>query len=405
MKFVTVSRSRDIPERFTTIRQQSNNKMGPINMRYSMLKASAVAGLLLGSLAGAHAATVTNLTPITPVANSTSTSALAINDNGIIAGGWIDSNNIEHAFYGPPDGSNYTSFDYGDPGNNGYGTEARAINNKSIITGYFSSSTLNCSTATCEFERNAAGKIDVITMSGTPLIGIPGGIVSSGNFVGGYYNPANNYASESYYGKNHAYISDITLPIEGAEPRGRGLSESGEVVGFYYTQNSNVASGFVLQGDTVTTFNDPHPNAVNGTILEGVNKNGVIVGFWNDKVGNPHAFALSADLSTIFEIKIPNSTYSQSFGINSSNRIVVTSDVGTFIYCDSRLHPVPKCTPASNSVNAVAEAIHVPAGAIAQYNCRGDCITYRLASSATSKHATAAQVRAFATHRPGILLP
>jgi uncharacterized membrane protein len=369
-----------------------------------MLKASAVAGLLLGSVVCAHAATVTNLTPITPVANSTSTSALAINDKGIIAGGWIDSNNIEHAFYGPPDGSNYTSFDYGDPGYNGYGTEARAINNTGVITGYFSSSTLSCSSATCELERTGAGKINVITMSGTPLLGIPGGIVSSGNFVGGYYNPANNYDSQSYYGKNHAYISDITLPIQGAETKGRGLSESGEVVGFYYPQNSNVASGFVLQGDTVTTFNDPHPNAT-GTFLEGINKNGVIVGFWDDKVGNPHAFAPNADLSTVFEIQIPNSTYSQSFGVNSSNRIVVSSDVGTFIYCDSRLHPVPKCQTNVSSVAAVAETINVPAGAVAQYKCRGDCITYRLAANAPTAHARAAKVRALEAHRPGVLLP
>jgi hypothetical protein len=223
--------------------------------------------------------------------------------------------------------------------------------------------------------------------------------------VGGYYNPANNYASTSYYGLKHAYVSDISLPISAAETKGRGLSESGEVVGFYYPPNSNVASGFALQNNTVTTFNDPHPNAVNGTFLEGVNKNGVITGFWQDKVGNPHAFALSPDLSTVYEIQIPNSTYSQSFGVNSANRIVVTSDVGTFIYCDSRLHPVPKCTPTANSVSAVAEAIHVPAGAIAQYRCRGDCITYRLASSVTSKPATPAQVRALAARRPGILLP
>ena len=152
-------------------------------------------------------------------------------------------------------------------------------------------------------------------MSGTPLIGIPGGIVSSGNFVGGYYNPANNYASTSYYGLKHAYVSDISLPISAAETKGRGLSESGEVVGFYYPPNSNVASGFALQNNTVTTFNDPHPNAVNGTFLEGVNKNGVITGFWQDKVGNPHAFALVPDFSTVYEIQIPNSTYSQSFGV------------------------------------------------------------------------------------------
>jgi hypothetical protein len=238
-------------------------------MRYSLLKASAVAGLLLGSMAGAHAAIVTSLTPIAnvPGTGPNGTGALGINDSGIIAGGWWDTNNVQHGFYGPPDGSNYTSFDDGT-----LGTEARSINNKGELTGYFYSSTLSCSVGQCEFERTVAGKNSTVTMSGTPLTGIAQGIDSAGEFVGGYQTAGGQ--GNAYYGKSHLYQSDITLPFPVAYIAARGLNDNGDVVGFFITADGSALSGFVIQGSTVTVVNDPRVNAVNGTYLEGINKKG-----------------------------------------------------------------------------------------------------------------------------------
>jgi hypothetical protein len=370
-------------------------------MRYTLLKATAAALLLLGSMAGAQAATVTSLTPIAnvPGTGANGTGVLGINDSGIVAGGWYDTNSVEHGFFGPPDGSNYTSFDDGT-----LGTEARAINNKNLITGYFLSSTLSCSILECEFERTAAGKISTITMSGTPLTGIPGGIVASGQFVGDY-RPAGG-GHHAYYGANHVYNSDITLPFAVAATHGRGLSVSGEVVGFFTSADGTKTSGFVIQNGTVTVVNDPHPNAVNGTYLEGVNKNGYITGQWDDKTGLPHAFILTPDFSTFYEIAVPNSTYTQAFGINASNRVVVVSDPGSFIYCDSRTHASPKCTPPPAAFAPASEPIRVPSGTFAQYKCHGDCITYKLVTpGAKTAPAGTVAIRAFQLRRPGIYLP
>jgi len=384
-----------------------SNLEGDKFMRHSLLKAAAIAGLFFGTVAGAEATPVTSFTPIAPVSGSTSTGALAINDSGIVAGGWYDSNNIEHAFFGPPDGSDYTTFDDGTPGFQGAGTEARAINNGGDITGYFSSSALSCNIDLCEFERAATGKINTIAMSGTPLIGIPGGINTSGQFVGAYYNPADDYQSFGYYGDKHAYESDITLPFSTSSTKGRGLSDSGEVVGFFTSADGTTTSGFVIQDDTVTVVNDPDVKAVNGTFLEGVNKKGWIVGSWDDKAYKPHAFILSPDLTTFIEIKVPDSSYSQSFGINKSDRMVIGGATGPFIYCDSRTNPVPACTPTTDHLPAVNAPIAVPRGTFAQYKCRGDCITYKLATpGAPAAHAGVPQeLRALRTLLPGTALP
>ncbi len=371
-------------------------------MRYPLLKASAVFALLLGSLTCAQATPVTSLTPIAnvPGTGADGTHALSINDNGIVAGGWFDTNNIEHGFFGPPDGSNYTSFDDGT-----LGTEVRSINNKNLITGIFLSSTLSCEIQECEFERTSAGKINTITMSGAPLTGISGEIVASGQFVGDYLKTDSGWTG--YNGASHVYSSDVTLPFAVAVSHARGLSENGEVVGFFVSADGTKTSGYVIQGSTVTVINDPHAIAVNGTYLEGINKFGRITGQWEDKKGLTHAFILSPDLTTFIEILVPNSTYTQAFAINSSDRVVINSDTGSFIYCDSRTHPSPQCTPASGASPPLSEAIRVPAGTFARYKCRGDCMTYRVGAShsKTAPIDASAAIRAFQPSRPGIRMP
>ena len=150
--------------------------------------------------------------------------------------------------------------------------------------------------------------------------------------------------------------------------KARGLNESGEVVGLFTSADGTTISGFVIKGDTVTVIDDPRKNAVNGTNLEGVNRKRWIVGVWDDRAENLHGLILSPDLSTFYEITVPGSTSSPTFGINNSDRGVVASASGSYIHCDSRTHPAPKCQPAENSISAEATPIHVPPGTFAQYS-------------------------------------
>ncbi len=89
---------------------------------------AAVVALMAGP-----AAAKSELYQITNVPNSTSTNIFGINDSGIATGSWLDSSGVEHGYVGPPDGSNYTTFD--DPNEPGPGTEPRAINDNGYITG------------------------------------------------------------------------------------------------------------------------------------------------------------------------------------------------------------------------------------------------------------------------------
>src|SRR5215467_13396142 len=106
------------------------------------------------------------------VPDSTTTTVFSINDNNVIAGSYIGTNDgIEHSFFGPL--GNYTSFDAGTGG-----SEARGINNDGVITGFSNSQTGDTATEPA-FERKLNGTIENIMMAGQQLYGQPQGINNS----------------------------------------------------------------------------------------------------------------------------------------------------------------------------------------------------------------------------------
>src|SRR5947207_8550496 len=115
----------------------------------------------LAATAALPAAAAT-LVPVPSVPESSLTMVFAINDNDVIAGSYIGTNDgVEHSFFGPL--GNYTSFDAGTGG-----SEARGLNNKGVITGFSNSQTGNTATEPA-FKRKINGTIVNITMSGQQL--------------------------------------------------------------------------------------------------------------------------------------------------------------------------------------------------------------------------------------------
>ncbi len=70
----------------------------------------------------------------------------------------------------------------------------------------------------------------------------------------------------------------------------KGINDAGQIVGYYYDANNNV-HGFVDNGGTYTTLNDP--SAAGGTYAEGINNAGQIVGYYFDAAGAAHIFIYS----------------------------------------------------------------------------------------------------------------
>jgi uncharacterized membrane protein len=96
---------------------------------YGMATVAAAAMIAATGLV-AHAGTYI---PVPMVAGAVSEIVFSINNHNVVAGSYRDSANVEHGFFGPLDGSNWTVFDF--PGEGTTGTEARSINDHGAITG------------------------------------------------------------------------------------------------------------------------------------------------------------------------------------------------------------------------------------------------------------------------------
>src|SRR5947207_9769082 len=74
----------------------------------------------------------------------------------------------------------------------------------------------------------------------------------------------------------------------------QGINATGQIVG-YYTASVNF-HGFLLSGGTYTTLDDPLTTSF--TEAFGINASGQIVGYYRDSMGGGHGFLLSGSSYT-----------------------------------------------------------------------------------------------------------
>jgi hypothetical protein len=275
----------------------------------------------------AGAANAGSMVPVTEVPGAVqfSTSPLGLTDKGVLTGSYMGADGHSHGFVGP-DGE-YTSFDVGTNG-----TQPRAINNGGYIIGLSNADT-NPVLDGFMFEGTPSLTFTPITMGGVQMLGIPQGINEDGLFVGGYH-PASGTVSQvnGFYGLNSQYAQELTLPFPTIQIRARGINKKGVVVGLYFGSDG-ITHGFIVKNNAVTVVTYPDPTAT-GTNLEGINADGDMTGSWNDASGFSHSFILSKDLSTFTSIEPVGSADNQAWGINKSGEVVISSDIGPFIYCE-----------------------------------------------------------------------
>ncbi len=318
--------------------------------------------LSVGFLFAAGAANAGSMIPVTEVPGAVqfSTSPLGITDKGVLAGSYTGADGHSHGFVGP-DGE-YTSFDAGPNG-----TQPRAINNSSVIIGMSNADDENPVSDGVMFQASASLVFTPITMSGAQMFGIPQGIDDDGLFVGGYHPAAGSPSQvNGFYGLNAQYAQELTLPFATLQIRARGINTKGTVVGLYFGSDG-VSHGFIVNKNFVTVVTYPDPTAT-GTNLEGINAKGDMTGSWNDVNGFSHSFILSADLSTFTSIEPVGSADNQAWGIDKDGEVVITSDIGPFIYCSKG--DVGLCKPPKVKKSAKETIVRA---ALKSFACVNNC--------------------------------
>jgi hypothetical protein len=282
-------------------------------------------GLALSVLASAlwQPANSAVLVRVPSVPNSTLTTAFAFNDDDVVAGSFIGANDgVEHAFFGALDG-NYTTFDAGSGG-----SEARGISNDGTITGISNSQNGTTKTEPI-FERNPLGKLQQVTMSGQQLFGLAQGINRHDKFVGYYVNPQTS-ETQGFVGRRAKWLADVNPPTNYVFAGALGINDTNVIVGYLFAPP---LEGFILDGTNLTVVNYPSSKAT-ATILNGINNRGMVAGQWVDTGGIQHSFLYDRSSATFTDIKVKGATIVRAWAINSAGAVALSTDIGSFIWCE-----------------------------------------------------------------------
>jgi hypothetical protein len=322
-------------------------------MRKTLMAASALVGVALLASSAAEARKVTYIA-VVPPPGAASVSAFSINDNNIIAGTYTDTGGLRHGFFGPLDGSNYTTFDFAGDGTTG--TQPRAILNDGTITGIGLGGGFQFGE---EFVRTPAGKFKVLKNGKLVLDGVVQGGNDADQFAGDYVNSKG--IRTGFMGANAKYKSDIKLKLKkitSTDPR--QINNHG-VIGGSYIDSGGVQHGFVLDGKKLTTFD--YPDAIGVTAPEGINDSGVVTGLWQDSGANRHGFTYDSTTGNFTSITGPNdgSTAQEAWGINNAGLVAGDSiSTGTsWVYCPLAKK---KCPKGGEAVEVDVRSIHVAPG-------------------------------------------
>ena len=314
-------------------------------MKLSLPVVAATSALLLSG--SAHAAT---LIPVT-MPGAAATSVSGINNNNVVTGDWVDASSVEHGFCGGLGGT-YASFDY--TGNTAVGTEPRGINDSDQIVGFGPSSGTGNYVAGPEFEYNCDTQAMSTIVEGiTPLDGIAQGIDPKGEFTGDHWVlNGTTYTRLGFTGKNANWTQDFQV-FGSPRVAGRGINKGGVIVGYYGDANG-AAHGFILQNGIATRIDFPNVNELD-TYLEGINDKNVISGQWDDGVNEVQGFTYDMKTGTFTSISILGAAGEAAFGINNAGLVAVNTDAGAFIYCPLK----PNQCPAGGKNNPDGKKTHV----------------------------------------------
>lgn len=271
---------------------------------------------------GTGASVGTRLRPFPITAANISSHSININDQGAIAGNYVDSNDVSHGFVRKP-GGELDSFDApgADTRSGGFrGTFPSGINRGGTITGHFVDSkdtNLNWSRGFLRSPQGGLTTFDVPGSSFTTTLGFgtfPVSINDDGTITGHYIDakgllhgflrtPEGEFLTVDAPG-----VSSIAASGYGTFPE--SINQAGAVTG-HYTDAHNMTRGFVrTRSAEFATFDAPDAGTVAafgfGTFPTSINRAGAIAGHYMDASGAIRGFVRSSSGKlTTFEAPDP----------------------------------------------------------------------------------------------------
>lgn len=207
--------------------------------------------------------------------NSAMTQVIGVNNSLKTAGFYVDQAGVTHGF--TKQGTTYTTVDF--PGS--AFNQLLSQNDQHQAAGYYSMSTTN-STPDFPYVFDENGNVfEVITIPGAVGGAQATGINNSGQVCGFYIDSK---------GVNHGFYLNLgtlkTLNYPGSTfTQALGLNNVNEIVGTY-TDKGGAGHGFIYNTSTSTWQSVDDPNGIGSTVVNGINDNHQIVGFWGTAPDN-----------------------------------------------------------------------------------------------------------------------
>ena len=257
------------------------------------------------------------------------TNPTAINDLGVVAGNYWDTNGVPHGFIRNPDGK-FTTFDV--PGSSG--TSPRAVDLEGSVVGFYTDANFSFHA----FLRTRDGKFTTWIGPGACTDNGANGcfgsgasnINASGTVAGGFEDNSGNFVHHSFVRTPDGKLETFDIPGAGTGSYqgtgcpgcNLGLNQVGAVAGIYSDANS-VNHGFLRSRDgKVTTFDAPDagtdPFEGTGCFSDcpvSLNDWGAITGIYIDASFVYHGYLRSPG-GKIVTVDPDGSTFTFSDGIN-----------------------------------------------------------------------------------------
>ncbi len=142
--------------------------------------------------------------------------------------------------------------------------------------------------------------------------------VNNNDVAAGFYVDASGNSQGYLYNIGTMVFTPIVLPLSfnATMTTATGVNNAGDVSGFYTDAAGNV-HGFLDNGGTFTSFDDPNGNGTNTQFL-GLNNNGLVAGSYVDAAGVTHGLVYNSLLNTFLTIDDPNSSATPAFDVSGT---------------------------------------------------------------------------------------
>ena len=205
----------------------------------------------------------------------------------------------------------FTNFD--GPTDFTQGTTVNGINNLGQVVGFSTAA----NGAFNNFIRNDDGSLTPVTFANSAEA-MANGLNNSGQIVG-------SLGSSAFFvtngGNTLTYIPSVTFTT--TAEAAFGINDKGTIVGQYTDSSTGNSPGFVYAKGSFTTLN---PVANDQQVFaQGVNNNGVVVGFYNTDGIHDHGFlynTVTNSYTLLADPNVANLLFIQFLGINDHNEAV-----------------------------------------------------------------------------------